>query len=454
MKDILLGFGMAILAIGSATSASAANTDDILQEWLSAFNSGEKTLIQAFYAKRLDDPDAAYARHLRTETCGFDLVRVEDSNATGVSALIAERCFPALRRLTFSIAEDGVNLENFRLRSFAMSEDRAIAATNDIAKRLTELDEFAGSIIIAKDGVDAWTFNAGALSRDDTTPITADTPMLLASAGKMFTAVAVLQLVEQGIVELDAPFGRYVTDYPNQEMAKVTICQLLSHRGGTGEDGILRREDVANRARVRTIDDFIALNGDRAPDFPPGSKDDYSNYGFILLGAVIERVSGQSYQEYVTSHVLVPAGMDDTGFPDLEHMDNVATGYTTFFGEENELVSHRSILPWQGSAAGGGSSTANDMMRFIQALQDGSLLNSATLKQAITPGDTSWYGMGFILVPSPHSIWGHGGFSYGMSVGAQRLPENNISVVCLGTRDMACDRIINAWYWRAFGLIE
>ncbi len=107
----------------------------------------------------------------------------------------------------------------------------------------------------------------------------------------MFTSVAVLQLVEAGKIDLDAPFGKYLTAYPNAEMAKVTIRQLLNHRGGTGDIGILGREDGANRARVRTIADIVQLNGTRGPDFPPGTKEDYSNYGFILLGAVIEKVA-------------------------------------------------------------------------------------------------------------------------------------------------------------------
>lgn len=452
LKITLTGILLAVLATMPLTAAHAAASDDIFNAWLVAFNSGDKTNIQAFYGERLDDVDAVNALQLRTATCGFDLVRIEDHSAANFSAILAERCFPALRRITFTILEDGENLKDLRLRSFAMSEDGAIAATEDIAERLTKLDEFAGSVLIAKDGLEPWSFNSGTFSQTNRTPINADTPMLLASAGKMFTAISVLQLVEVGKVDLDAPFGRYVTDYPNKVMAKVTIRQLLSHRGGTGADGILRREDTANRAGVRTINDFIALNGNRAPDFPPGSKADYSNYGFILLGAVIERVSGQSYQDYVTEHIFKPADMNNSGFPDRNHMDGLAEGYTTFFGEEDALVSNRSVLPWQGSAAGGGSSTANDMMRFVEALEAGSLIDAATLKKATTAGDTPWYGMGFILAPSPHVGWGHGGFSYGMNVGVQRLPDDRTTVICFATRDMACDRIMNAWYWRSFGL--
>jgi CubicO group peptidase (beta-lactamase class C family) len=141
--------------------------------------------------------------------------------------------------------------------------------------------------------------------------------------------VAVLQLVEAGKIDLDAPLGRYLTDYPNADMAKVTIQQLLTHRGGTGDIGILGREDGANRTKVRTIADLVRLNGSRSPDFPPGSKDDYSNYGFILLGAVIEKVTGNTYQDYVADHVFKPAGMKNAGFPDRDHLQGVAVDFSS-----------------------------------------------------------------------------------------------------------------------------
>jgi len=130
----------------------------------------------------------------------------------------------------------------------------------------------------------------------------------------MFTAVAVLQLIHVGKINFDDPVGTYLTDYPNREMAKVTVRQLLSHQGGTGDIGVLQPEEAGNRAWVRTIDDLMTLNGDRGPSFPPGSAFDYSNYGFVLLGALVEKVSGQSYYAYLAEHVFGPAGMTATGF--------------------------------------------------------------------------------------------------------------------------------------------
>jgi CubicO group peptidase (beta-lactamase class C family) len=281
--------------------------------------------------------------------------------------------------------------------------------------------------------------------------MTLDTPMFLASAGKMFTGVAVLQLVDAGKIDLDAPLGKYLADYPNKDVATATIRQLLTHRGGTGDIGILGREDGANRARVRTIDDIVQLNGTRGPEFPPGAKADYSNFGFILLGAVIEKVTSGSYYDYVREHVFKPAGMKNAGFPDRDHLQGVAVGYTTFFGAQTQLVPNLDVLPWRGASAGGGVASANDMLRFFDALKAGKLLSAAMLKLATTPGDTPWYGMGFVAQGGEHPSWGHGGTSYGMDVAFHTYSENDTTFICMATRDAVCNRLIFAHYFRTFG---
>jgi CubicO group peptidase (beta-lactamase class C family) len=442
------------LLIGVPSIVSARPASLYLTDWLAAFNSGEKATIQNFYSEHLVDRDVLTARNLREETCGFDLVRVEDESDKSFSALLSQRCFPALFRVSFTVAEEGKTLAKFNVKPFAMSEERVLAASRDIADRLAKADAFAGSLIVARDGEEPWIYDAGTFSREDARPITFDTPMFLASAGKMFTAVGILQLVERGKVELDAPLSRYIPDYPNKDVAKVTIRQLLSHRGGTGEDGILRREDTANRAWVRTINDFIKLNGNRAPDFPPGSKTDYSNYGFLLLGAVIERVSGQTYQDFIQRNVFDPAGMKYASFPDREHLAGIPVGYSTFFESEPGPIKNTEVLPWRGSAAGGGVASATDLLRFFAALRSHKLLSPQSLAIATVPGDTPWYGLGFIAQAGKHAVWGHGGSSYGMSVAAQRYPSKKTTFICLATRDMACDRIIYAWFDRTFGLTE
>lgn len=437
-------------ATGDAPRA-ASPAETVLHEWLGAFNSGDKAAIKAFYGKRLDDPDAAFPLDNAEDTCGFDPVRVEAATALGLKALLAERCFPALQRLTIELASaTDLKPKTFKLEPLALSHQGAIEALSGIADRLAARDKFAGSLIVARGDETPWSRSWGRMDQTSPQAITADTPLFLASAGKMFTGVAVLQLVDAGKVELDAPLGRYLADYPNAEMAKVTIRQLLNHRGGTGDIGILEREQRANRERVRTIDEIVALNGARPPAFPPGSKEDYSNYGFVLLGAVIERVTGTSYYDYVEERIFKPAGMTTAGFPDRDHLQGVAVGYTTFFGAEPELSANLDTLPWRGSPAGGGAASANDMLNFFRAMKEGKLLSPAMFKLATAAGATPWYGMGFIVDPK-YSQWGHGGVSYGMDVAAHHFGDIDTTFICLGARDMVCNRLIYAWLPRVSG---
>ena len=444
------------LLIGIAPAKAQTETvDTVFQTWLAAFNSEDEAAIQAFYAERLDDPDAAFALDSAEVSCGFDPVRVESVTATSMKVLLAEKCFPALQRLTIELGAPGEKkLKRFDLKSFALSLEGANKAIAGMAERLSKRDKFAGSLLIAHDGDEPWSQSWGSLDKTGVAPVTLETPMFLASAGKLFTAVSVLQLVEAGKIDLDAPLERYLTDYPNAETARVTVRQLLQHRGGTGDVGILARDEGANRARVRTIDDIIALNGSRAPEFPPGSKDEYSNYGFVLLGEIVERVSGESYYDYVSAHVFKPADMTNAGFPDRDHLEGIATGYTTYFGEEPQPVSNLESLPWRGMPAGGGVASANDMLKFFGALRSGKLLSPATLRLATTAGDTAWYGLGFVANSGKNASWGHGGVSYGMDVATHFYPGIHTMFICMASRDMACNSLINAWYDRVFGLTE
>ena len=446
----LAGFALFTAAPAYAQGDPVAG---VFEQWLTAFNSGDGAPIQAFYGERVGDPVAQFPQDLAIATCGFDPVRVENRTASGMIVLLVERCSPALHRLTIELGPAGeAKLAKFDLAHFAMPVAAAGAYVARFADRLAQRGEFAGALLLLQNDLPIVARGWGTLDRTSETAITLDTPMFLASAGKMFTAVAVLQLVESGRIELDAPLGRYLTDYPNAEMAQVTIRQLLQHRGGSGDIGILARGDAGNRARVRTIADLIALNGDRAPSFPPGTRMEYSNYGFLLLGALVERVSGQSYYDYLAQRVFAPAGMASASFPDLDHLDGIATGLTTFYGEETEPVSNVAVLPWRGTPAGGGVASVNDMRKFIDALRSGKLLARAALARALTPSDPPWYGLGFILPSGNEAFWGHGGQSYGMDAASYYTAGFNSHFICLATRDMACTKLMAAW--RVTGLSE
>lgn len=434
-----------------ATSATLAKppAEVAFDEWLAAFNSNDRGKMRAFNERRFDDPEhnLDYLLDSREETGGLDVIDIERNEPKILMALTRERNFPAYRRVTVSLDQgSGMKLEDVRQDPQRMPQDDALKALDAFATHLAETDRFSGVLVIEQNGKRLYAKAFGLADRDNGIPVRLDTPFLFASQGKMFTAVAVLQLVHAGKLGLDEPLGRYLTGYPNKEMAKVTIRQLLSHQGGTGDIGVLQPEEGGNRAWVRTIDDLIKLNGNRAPSFPPGSAFEYSNYGFVLLGAVLEKISGQSYYAYLDEHVFGPAGMTATRYPDLEHMSGIARGYTR--QPDGKLIPSADQLPWRGTPAGGGVTTVDDEVRFVEALTAGKLVPLPLLSEAIKQ-QTDWYGYGFISSgPEAFPHWGHGGGAAGNSAALSVYPTNNMTMACLSNRDPpVCDRLLINLHW-------
>ena len=143
---------------------------------------------------------------------------------------------------------------------------------------------------------------------------------------KMFTAVATLQLVQANKLGLNDALGKCLTDYPNKEVAAVTIHELLTHTGGTGD--IFGPEFDAHRLELHTLQDYLKLYGGRGVKYDPGSTWEYSNYGFILLGMVIEKVSGESYYDYIREHIYTPAGMASSGSEPEDQAELIAVSDT------------------------------------------------------------------------------------------------------------------------------
>jgi CubicO group peptidase (beta-lactamase class C family) len=275
---------------------------------------------------------------------------------------------------------------------------------------------------------------SGLADRSSKVPVTMDTKFRIGSANKMFTAIGVLQLVEKGRVALDAPVGTYLKDYPNADFAKtVTIRQLLTHTGGAGD--IFTPEYEAKRLEVRTLADYVELFGGRAPDTSAEGRLGYANYGFVLLGRVIEVVSGQDYYSYVHRNIFEPAGMKDTAsLPENEKVAGRSRGYMR---KDGKLADNAGTLPYRGSPAGGGYTTAADLIRFGTALRSGWLISKAMLAEATSPQrPDGWYGFGFFVGgQGPTRNWGHGGGAPGMNAAFRVYPELDATVVALANLD-------------------
>ncbi|MEO8016210.1 MAG: serine hydrolase domain-containing protein [Pseudomonadota bacterium] len=273
---------------------------------------------------------------------------------------------------------------------------------------------------------------------------TRDTRFRFGSMGKMFTAVAVLQLVQAGKLALDAPLGRYLLDYPNKQVAAVTIEQLLTHTGGTGD--IFAPEYFTHRLETRTHQDYLDLFGTRSTTFTPASRRDYSNYGMILLGRVVEVASGQSYYDYTLAHIFQPLGMAGTGNePEDAKVPNLATGYTHMGarpGPPGRLRPNTDTLPFRGTAAGGGYSTAGDLLKFMNGITSHRLLDAAHTQMLFEPrlhtareGREQALGFGVRTWPDGKISVGHGGGAPGMNGELMYFPKTGYLVVALGNFD-------------------
>ncbi len=436
---------LAVSTLGMAAGAAAAPSNaDLLHQWLATYNQGDPKALITFKRANVGDTDVAYWLDTREETGGLDLEHIEKDEPLQLTAIVRERQFPSPWRVTLTRTRaSSPGLQSIGLIALPLSPPQAVAALDSFATRLATADKFSGVVEIARHGQVLYAKAFGLADRSERTAVTLDTPFLFASQGKMFTAVAVLQWVAAGKVALGDPIGKFLTDYPNRQVAThVTVRQLLTHRGGTGEMGILEPQDGAHRATVRSIADIIQLNGARAPAFEPGTQFAYSNYGYVLLGALIERLSGETYYDYVSEHIFKPVGMKHTSYPLRGEMTGVAVGYTTAFPGDRALRDSTDQLPWRGTPAGGGVSTAGDLLLFLEALNQGRLIPPTLLAQA-TQKNPDHYGYGFITSEiGDFPYWGHGGGALGNSLVLNYYPKTDTSFVCMSNRDPpVCDRL-------------
>ena len=247
--------------------------------------------------------------------------------------------------------------------------------------------DFSGVVLVGKDDRILLHEAFGDADREAGTKNTAGTRFHMASVGKLFTTAATATLVRQGKLSFDDTIAKLLPDYPNQEIARqITIHQLLTHTAGLGT--FFQSPGFDPKARYRSAWEEIAVYKDEPLFFEPGAKWRYSNAGFSLLAAVIERVSGKSYLEYIRENVLKPLEMNDTDdYPPGAAVKNGAVLYQPIdedpFGLES-LRADRGILKSQPNGFGGGFTTAGDLFKFARGYRTGKLLGAALTEQVVT----------------------------------------------------------------------
>jgi len=261
----------------------------------------------------------------------------------------------------------------------------------------------------------------------------------------MFTAIAILQLVEKGKLTLDGRIIQYVPDYANKDVAnKVTIHHLLTHTSGLGHYWTAEFERTS-KDRFKDVNDYLPLFVDAPLQFEPGTRFSYSNAGFMVLGLIIERVTGQSYFDYVQENIYKPCGMVNTDAYELDYVvPNLAVGYTREGARsdgtlKNNLFTH--VV--KGGPAGGGYSTVQDLLNFSNALLSHKLLSpemtDVLLEGKVTRTQGIKYAYGFEdRTVKNHRVVGHSGGAEGICGNLDIFLNQGYTVVVLANMDGVC----------------
>jgi CubicO group peptidase (beta-lactamase class C family) len=300
-------------------------------------------------------------------------------------------------------------------------------------------DDFSGTILVAHNDKIIEQRAYGLSSIEFNVKNITDTKFNIASITKLFTAVATLQLYEQGKLNLNIPIGQYLPDYPNKVVRdSVTIHQLLTHTSGLNNfypAGL----DKMKSLEYKEISDFVPLFVNEALLSKPGTKYDYSGTGYVILGLIIEKVSGENYYNYIRQNILNPAKMINTTELEVDSIvTNKASGYTSMFGE-NKILKKNDYYLSKASPAGFYYSNINDLFNFSKALRGYKLLKKETTELMFKPkvkGYNTHLGYGIDIDQRYNQkIIGHSGGWYGIHCELMDFMESNYTVVILSNID-------------------
>lgn len=254
-----------------------------------------------------------------------------------------------------------------------LAQAEALSSAAAYAKALADAGQFSGVLMVAKDGKPVMTRAYGLADVASKTPNTNHTKFNIGSLNKMFTKTAIAQLAQAGKLSLDDTIAKHLPALDVPSADKITIGQLIDHRSGMG-DIFGPKYQAAPPSSLRELSDFVPLFAGQPLAFEPGSSQRYSNAGYLVLGLIVEKLSGQKYRDYIQQRVFTPAKMKNSGFWGVdETVAKRATGYTSRGQEDGKRVPNDSTLPGRPSSAGGAYSTADDLLAFFNAIVAGKL---------------------------------------------------------------------------------
>ena len=389
-----LFFAMVILA-EDAPKLPGTPVGKRVAAYFAAFNAGEQAMRgfiadnfapDALKSRPMDERLGIY-RQLKTDLGGLDLRQVEEAR-DNIAGVLAQSQKGNWFKLGFEFEPKGEHkLLGIRIENTEpppdpnlpkLTEAQVLNSLEAYLAEQAKADEFSGTVLVAREGRVLYEKAFGLANKDFGVPNRVDTKFNLGSINKFFTKIAVGQLVQEGKLSFDDTLGKILPDYPNPDARqKVTIRHLLNMTSGIG-DFFGPEFEGTPKDRIRSIKDYLPLFSSKPLAFEPGIQRKYSNGGYVALGAVIEKITGQSYYDYVRENIFKPAGMENTDSYEADApIQNLAMGYTR--GEEgkkdNPWRSNIYTRPARGSSAGGGYSTVEDLLKFTLSLQANKFLS-------------------------------------------------------------------------------
>ena len=430
---IILILVVILTGVMTVTAQTESPAEKRAKELIQFLNAGNRTEFQKyveanFSAEMLKAP---MDRHLNffssvyDNSRGYEISGVQEAKPNQATMLVKSKLTGEWDALFIAVEPEApyrIAGIGFRPPKPAATEARRLSE-KDIAremdafmKKLTGADVFSGAVLLAKDGVPVYKGAFGMANKDFEAANKIDTKFNLGSMNKMFTAVAIAQLVEKGKMSFEDALSKFIPDFPDKESAeKIKIKHLLTHTAGLG-GYFSEKWDKISRAQFRTVDDMMKMaKEDEKLLFEPGSRSRYSNTGMLVLGKVIEIVSGQSYYDYVRENIYKPAGMTNTDCYELDKVNhNLAVGYDKGYTDAGITFSNNIFMHvLRGGPQGGGYSTVEDLLKFDRALRSNKLVGAEYVKILTTAKpelNSPNYGFGFSVSSDGKSFGHSGGF--------------------------------------------
>ena len=308
-----------------------------------------------------------------------------------------------------------------------LTDQQITAKADEYMSAAVKVDGFSGSVLVARDGKPIFNKGYGMANIELGVPNAPQTVYRLGSVTKQFTGMAITILQERGKLSVNDPICKYLADCP-AAWQPITVKNLLTHTSGM--TNYTSFPDFAKTTILPiTPAEMVKILKEKPLEFTPGEKFAYSNSGYFVLGAIIEKVSGKTYADFLQENIFTPLGMKDTGYDNpLKIIKNRAAGYQRVGGEIINASYMDMSVPY---AAGSLYSTTGDLLLWDQALYTEKLVKQKSLDEIFTPFKSGYgYGWGIGKKFDRREI-SHGGGIYGFATEISRFPDDKVTVVVL-----------------------